>query len=69
MKKLEKAIKKATEIIKENKDKKNLYEMVRLLCIDEDIIEYYDLISELIMEVRSHQRWEEYNEEVKHKND
>lgn len=58
MTKLEKSIRKTIKILSENKGK-NLYEVVRILCIDEDIIDYYDLISELIMEVRSAQRYEQ----------
>lgn len=58
MTKLEKAIRKTTKILSENKGE-NLYTVVRILCVDEDVIDYYDLIWELIMEVRSAQRYEQ----------
>lgn len=68
MTKLEKAIAKTTNILKENKNK-SFYEIIRILCVDDDIYKYYDLISELILEVRSQQRNEELIEEEKNKNE
>ena len=51
-------LRKTTKILSENKGE-NLYTVVRILCVDEDVIDYYDLIWELIMKVRSAQRYEQ----------